>query len=211
MKTVVLNARVRTQRGTRACRKLRRSGEIPANLYGKGEAVSLAVNAYAMMKLIDENRSLLEVAFEGRKELVQVTEVQRDTFGDDVLHVDLHKIRADKPIHSEVGLVFKGDAKGVKMGGHLVAILKVLSLESLPHLMPREILVRVDDLDINDAIHIEDIQLPEGVTALGEARQLVVHVVPPVAETDEDEGGPPMEAGPSEPEVIGKGKQDDES
>lgn len=216
MKTKQLNARVRTERGTRACRRLRAAGEIPANLFvaKKGEQgttlenVALAISAYDMYQLIDQHASLLEVNFDGRKELVQVTEVQRDAFGDDVQHVDLHMIAADKPIHSEVEFVFKGDAKGVKAGGKLLREMKSIELEALPHLIPAEVMVRIDDLDINDSIHIEDLELPEGVTATGDARQLVVHVVP-AAEEAEEEALPGSEA-PSEPEVISKGKQDEE-
>ena len=208
MKADVLSARVRTETGSRACRKLRSQGWIPANLYGAKENVSLAVNAYEMVALINRHSSLLQVQFENRDELVQVVEVQRDTFGDDVLHVDLHMIDKDKKITGEVDFVFKGDAKGVKAGGSLMTRLKSLTVEALPANMPREILVRVDDLELNDGINIADLQLPEGVVAVGDPQQTVCLVVPPQEEVEEPEGL--IEPGATEPEVISKGKQEEE-
>lgn len=207
MKTEVLTARVRTETGSRACRKLRAHGEIPANLYGAKENVSLAVNAWKMNQLINAHASLLEIAWDGRKELVQVVEVQRNTFGDDVMHVDMHKIDVNKPITGEVDLVFKGEPKGVKAGGHMMRPFKSLEVEALPRNMPREIVIRVDDIGLNEGLHIEEIPLPEGVKALGDPRALVVTVIPHVEVVEEETLD---EAGAAEPEVIAKGKQDEE-
>jgi len=212
MKARPLNARLRTERGSRGCLKLRREGFIPANLYGsvttdgakKSHNVQLAVSAYELSQLIDQHAQLLEVSFDSRKELVQVVEVQRDTFGDDILHVDLHMIDMHHAITAEVELVFKGEAKGVKAGGHLEVELRSLEVEALPGDMPAEIVVRVDDLDLEQAIHVREIPTPGTWKITADPDLVVVQVVAPVSEEEAEA------AAPSEPELIRKEKTEEE-
>ncbi len=210
MKAFPISARKRTEKGTRACRKLRVSGEVPANLYGvTGETrinEMLAVSAYELTQAIDRLRTVLEVSFDGRKELVHLSEVQRDQFGDDIVHIDLHMIDPNKPMHAEVPLLFKGEAQGVREGGKLEVELHELEVEALPRRLPREIVVRVDELGLNQALHVSELPLPEGVKALGDATQVVVQVI----ETEEPAAGEAAEGAAVEPEVIAKGKKEEE-
>lgn len=218
MKTTQLNARSRTETGSRACRKLRAGGEIPASFYGattvdgktKNLTANLAVSAYDLQQVLDKHMTVLEVEFEGKQELVQLTEVQRDAFGDSVLHVDLRMIDANKLMTSNIGLVFKGEAKGTRAGGIVQVVMHALMIEALPRNTPLEIIVQIDDIDLNEALHLGELTLPEGVTAVGNASQVVVQVVPPAEEIEEEaeEGG----AAPgAEPEVISKGKQEEDA
>ncbi len=220
MKTMPLNARPRSQSGSRAVRKLRLAGEVPANLYGtilegsntKLVNQNLAVSAYEVQQLIDKHAQVLEVSYEDKKELVQLTEVQRDAFGDSILHVDLRIIDPNKPMKSTIGLIFKGEAAGTKTGGMLQTAVHTLDIVALPRDTPTEILVEVSALEIHDSIHVSDLTLPEGVTARTNAHQLIVQVVPPVAEEEEEPGDEAGDgaAASAEPEVISKGKKDEE-
>lgn len=218
MKRAPIAARRRSdnERGTRACRKLRQGGEVPANLYGaekqagqktKLTSTALAVSAYDLMQLIEHHHNVVEVQYDGNAELALIREVQRDVFGDDVLHVDMEMIDATQKIELSVELVFKGDAKGVKEGGRMQIDLHELEIEALPLAVPENIVVRVDDLEMDGMIHVKELQLPEGVTAVTPGDTSVVQVVPVEDTEGEDDGDAPTS---EEPEVISKGKADEE-
>lgn len=213
MKFYPINARTRTEVGTRACRKLRVQGEIPANIYGKTEGkqvnYAVAVPAYDAMQAIEKLATVMQITWDGGTELVQLVEVQRDVFGDDVVHMDLHVIDASKPLQGTVQVVLRGEAKGTREGGHLRFELHELEVLALPRNMPRELVVRVDDLGIGDALHVGELPLGEGVTPISPGELVVVQVVEPTAESEEDEEE--GEGTGAEPEVINKGKKEEEA
>ncbi|MCW8139114.1 MAG: 50S ribosomal protein L25 [Planctomycetota bacterium] len=214
MKTVPLKARRRSEKGTRACRRLRRAGEIPINLYGRhGEGehqnLELAASAYDVMQLLGKHASFLDVTFEGKTEMAVMREVQRDAFGDDVLHVDLVMIDPTKPVELAVDIVVRGEAKGQKSGGRLLVELRQLHASAIPSKMPTEIVAKVDDLDINGVLTVGQLELPEGVTVAEESDQIVVHVLPPLSEEELAAQSTAATAAAGEPEVIGK-KKDEE-
>ncbi len=220
MKTLPLKARRRTDKGTDACRRLRRAGEIPINLYGKiargGEAKSenldLAASAYDVMQLIAKHASILDVSFEGRKEMAVVREIQRDAFGDDVLHVDMVMIDPTKPVELAVDIVLKGEAKGAKGGGRLIVQLRQLMIKAVPAKIPSEIVAKVDDLDIDQTIMVKQLTLPEGVTTAVNPDQIIVACLPPMTE-EQLAAGTTAAASPAssaEPEIIGKKEKEGE-
>lgn len=215
MKTMPLKARLRTEKGSRACKKLRRTGELPANLYGPREqdgrtvidTWSLAVSAWDAVQLVEKRAWMVDVSFGKEHKLALVKQVQRDSFGDDLIHLDLAVIDPNKPVEVSVPLVFKGDAKGVKAGGgRLIAELRSLQVMALPKAIPEEIVVKVDHLEIDDAILVKDLTLPEGVTTELNPEQLVVQVLPPALLELE---AAPAAPGPAEPEVIGLKAKDE--
>lgn len=213
MKTMPLKARLRTEKGTRACRKLRRTGEIPANLYGPrqqdGKTVldtwNLAVSAWDALQLVEHRASIVEVRFENEVRLALVKHLQRDSMGDDMIHLDLAVIDANKPVEVNVPIVFKGDSKGKASGGRVLPELRSLRVMALPTAIPEEILVKIDDLGMDEAIHVKDLKLPEGVTTEEDGDHVVIQCLPPAAE----EAAAPGEGGPAEPEVIGRKKEEE--
>lgn len=219
MKSVALKARLRgeNEKGTRACRKLRGQGEIPANLFGAKKTdgktqlsnFDLAVSAYDVMQLIANHNNVVQVDMPGRRELALIKEVQRDVFGDDVLHVDMEMIDATETIQVTLELVFKGDAKGVKEGGRLQIDLHELEIEALPMAVPENVVVRIDDLAVGQMLHVSELVLPEGVKAVSPPEQSVVQVVAAAEEAEAEEEE--TEAGTAEPEVISKGKGEESS
>lgn len=218
MKTVPLKARRRTEKGTRACRRLRRAGEIPVNLYGLTtkdgarvhENIELAASAYDVMQLIGKHASFLDVSFDGRTEMAVLREVQRDAFGDDVLHIDLVKVDPNQPVELAVDVVVRGESKGQRSGGRLLLEARQIHVSALPANMPAEIEVKVDDLEIGQALTVGQLQLPEGVTAIDDPEKIVVHVLAPM--TEEELAAQATAATPAagEPEVIGKKKEEAE-
>ena len=170
-KQVKLKAEPRPSVGRSAVRKLRVRGLIPAVIYGgKDKPQPLQISARdinAMMSQASGENVLVELeiggAGESRTALVQ--EVQHSPVGGEIRHVDFHAISMDQMIQAEVPLEPVGTAVGVKtFGGLLEQSLRVLAIECLPGDLPDRITVDISHLNIGDAIHVRDIQLPQGVT-----------------------------------------------
>jgi large subunit ribosomal protein L25 len=177
MSTPTLKARARTEveTGTRACRKLRNQGEVPANLYSvvRGETTelknqNLAVQAYDLYKLIDRRADIIDLDLAGKIELVRVSEVQRDTFGDDVLHIDMRVLDPNTPIEVTINLVFSGKPQGISDMSLVSLKTRKLTIACKPREIPAEIPV-----DLGAAVAGEDfmsgkVSLPAGCTAVGD-------------------------------------------
>src|SRR5262249_50022189 len=138
----------------------------------------------------------------GEKTLALIQDVQHHPIRRDILHVDFHALRADEKMHTTVPVFCHGEASGVKnAGGVLEQLLRAIEVECLPKDLPESISVDVSKLEIGDAIHIKDIQLPAGVIARGAPETSIVHCAAPAVE---EVAAPAAVEGavPAEPEVI---------
>jgi large subunit ribosomal protein L25 len=208
---ITLDAKDRVSLGTANSRRLRRDGLIPAVLYGKKQSnVHLALDAEAFDMAVRHHSRILEVKLpDGKLEKAIIKELQYDTFGDHVLHVDLGRIALDDKIHIKVPLKFFGDAKGVAAGGHLEVQLHEATVECLAGKIPDDIRVDVSHMELDQIMRVKDMAaLPEGVKMLEGEEAVVCHVKPPHIEEEVAPVAP--EAGAAEPEVIAKGKKEEE-
>lgn len=208
---ITLEAKDRASLGTANSRRMRRDGLIPAVLYGKKQAnVHLALEASAFDTAVRHHSRILEVKLpDGKLEMAILKEVQWDTFGDHVLHVDLGRIALDDKIHIKVPLKYFGDAKGVAAGGHLEVQMHEATVECLAGKIPDEIRVDVAHLELDQIMRVKDMPaFPEGVKMLEHEEAVVCHVKPPHIEEVVAPVVP--EAGAAEPEVIAKGKKEEE-
>lgn len=208
---VKLAASHRSGTGRSAVRKLKATGAVPAVIYGaKAEPETLQVSKREINALLShaagENILVeLEIAGEATNRLAMVQEVQHAPVGGDVLHIDFHAVSMDELIEADVPLEPTGIANGVKnFGGLLEQSLRSLSIECLPRDLPDVISVDVSALNIGDAIHVRDIQLPSGVTAKNPAELTAFSVLEP---TVAEEATPAVET-PTAPEVITQKKED---
>ena len=129
----------------------------------------------------------LEIADGGQKSsrLALIQEVQHHPLKRNVLHVDFHAVRADEKLHAEIPVEPTGEADGVKnFGGILEINLHSVEVECLPKDLPEIIIIDVSRLGVGDAIHIKDLQLPEGVTVRGDGELTVVRVAAPTVEIE---------------------------
>ena len=204
MKAQPIEARPREETGTRACLKLRRTGWIPASLYGAVKSDggktelhnhNLKLWAHDIVAMIEAQHALLEVKQGGEDQLVLIKEVQWDALGDDVLHVDLERVDAGQPLEVEVPLEFVGDARGVKQGGILTVEARKLGVRCKPREIPDVVTIRIDDLKINQSIQIKDVTLPEGVESTGVPEDVVVTIVAPRGMAVEEEAPAEGEGG----------------
>jgi len=200
----------REERGTRACRRLRRRGLIPVVLYGRGDPnVLLTVKSTDLQHLLDEHNMILEVQWDGDATPAQLREVQRDPLGDEIAHADLGRISLTETVQVAVSVELHGEAPGVEEGGVLELVLHEVEVECLPSNIPENIRVEVGELNIGDDLRIGDLQFPEDVVPTENPDAVVVTCVPPMEMVEEAEEAVGEEL-MAEPEVIGKAAEEEE-
>ena len=183
-----LVAEKRTKTGTSECRRLRRNGIIPGNLYGHGQdPVMFSVSADVLNSLVQSGARILDLQLNGETEKTMFRELQWDTFGVTILHFDLLRIDAQERVTVEVSLDLKGVSPGVAAGGRLDHHTRFLSLECPAFQIPDSIQVRIGSLEIGDAIHVSDLDIPEGFEIHNPPESVVVQVLAPIEEEEEDE------------------------
>lgn len=199
-----LEVRTRAGEGSRAARRLRRSGRVPGVLYGGGgESVGFDVDARDLRLALARAGAVLDLSIDGDKATpVVLKEAQRDPVRGETVHIDLLRVRLDQAIHAVVPLELSGaeEAPGVKEGGVLEQIVRELNVEALPTAIPESISFAIGEMQIGDAIALEEIQMPEGVTLLDELEEAVVATLsPPRLQVEEED----VE---SETELVGEGE-----
>jgi large subunit ribosomal protein L25 len=212
MKEVTLKVKAREKRGKEHAKKLRRSGIIPAVVYGQQTAsLPLEVESKAFHALLRQGMGenvLVTLTTEdqkGKDRKVLIREVQRDPVEGDIVHIDFHEISLTNKLAIQVPIHLVGVPVGVTTGGILQHALRELEVECLPTAIPEKIDVDVTSLDIGDSIHVADLKL-EGIDVVSDPHSSIVSVVPPTV-FKEPEAAPVAEA---EPEVIGEKKEGEE-
>lgn len=210
--TITLEAKDRTALGTSNSRRMRRDGLIPAVLYGKKVAnVHIALDAAAVDSALRHHTRIVDVKLpNGATEKAIIKDVQWDTFGDEVLHLDLGRVSLDERIELKVALKFVGDPKGVAAGGHLEVVLHEALVECLALEIPEDIRVDVSHLELDQILRVKDMKVPAGVKMLEDQDAVVCHVKPPHIVPEAVPGAAPEAAAATEPEVISKGKKEEE-
>lgn len=189
-----LTAKKRNDQGSGASRRLRRAGRVPAIVYGgnaAAEAIDLDMNTI-LLNLRKEafHASVLTLDIEGKKEQVLLRDSQMHPYKAIVLHVDFQRVDANKKLHQKVPLHFVNAdvAPGVKLSGGLVShALNELDVSCLPADLPEFIEVDLKDLKVGQSIHVKELPLPKGVSAVlhGSDNPVVVSIVAKKGGSDE--------------------------
>lgn len=212
-----LNAQPRKAGGKNDARRVRKTGMVPAALYGAGkDPVAVAVDPKAVSKILRSesgHNTIFDLAVNGGAEKVMIVDWQYEPIKGKILHVDLKRIAMDKVLRVSVPVVLQGTAEGVKTeGGILEQLIREIEIECLPADIPKSITVDVSNLRHGDNIRVKDLAHGEKLKFLTDEDQMVAHVthvkeeVAPAADAVAAETG----AAPAEPEVIKKGKQETE-
>jgi large subunit ribosomal protein L25 len=195
----------REARGSRASRRLRRQGLIPGVLYGRGEPKAFAVAERELRSALTGEgglHAILDVTIEGTSasHASVVKDYQQDIIRGGITHIDLHEVRLDQPIQTQVALQLVGEAAGSKEGGVLSQSLNELNIEALPLEIPPAIEIDVSGLHVGDNLRVSDITVPEGVTLLDDPETTVASVTLPtrVEEPEAAEGEEGAEAAEAE-------------
>lgn len=185
-----LNVKTRTRAGRRPLARLRQTGQLPAVLYGHGVASrSLAATAQEFLKVYRQagESTLVDlVVDDGSPIKALIQEVQTDPITRQVVHVDFRQVNLREKITARIKLRFTGVASAVKEhGGVLMTNLSEVEVTCLPQDLVPEITVDLTPLKtFADYVHLRDLALPKGVTALGKPDDVVVHVIPPRTEEE---------------------------
>jgi large subunit ribosomal protein L25 len=200
-----LEVRSRDAEGSRAARRLRRTGRVPGVLYGGGgDSLGFDVDARELRLALARSGAVLDLSIDGAKATpVVLKEAQRDPVRGETVHVDLLRVRLDQAIHAVVPLELTGidESPGVKEGGILEQIIRELNVEALPTAIPEAIVHEVGEMQIGDTIGLDAIAMPDGVTLLDEVEEATVATLsPPKLQAEAEE----LEA---ETELIGEGEE----
>ena len=223
-KDITVAAVVRSSRGKNEARRTRRAGQIPAVVYGAyQEPVSVAVNPRDIVKIVHSNtgyNTIFNLAIDGGESTpVMIVDQQADPVRGNLLHADFKRVDLSKKLRVAVPVHAEGEAKGIKLqGGLLELVIRSVDIECLPDDIPERFSVDVTELMIGQAKRAGDIVLTGSMKLLSPADAVVAHVValrveaePAAAETaavaTPEAGATPA----AEPEVIKKGKKDEEA
>ena len=215
MKEVVVDVTRREAIGKNVSRRLRRSGSIPAVLYGGGkEPVLLQVDPGRIEQILRSESGVntifqLNLAGTDQRRHVMIREYQVDPLEGELLHADFLRIAMDTVIEVEVPIRLQGEAAGVKLdGGIMEPVTRTVRVSCLPGNIPENLVLDVSAMKINDHLSVADLAKSDKFQILSDPGLIVVVVAPPakeeVAATPGAEAAAPA---PIEPEVIKKGKQ----
>ena len=203
-----IKATTRKETGSRQVKKLRAKGLTPAIIYGRGEQpAQVTISERDLELALHHGERLLEVDIDGVIQNALVKDVQYDTFGHFVQHVDLLRVSLTDRVEVEVRVVLRGTPKGLALGGVLNQITGDVKIECPVAAIPDEIRVMVTDLGLDESLHLRDIQLPDGVVLLGDPDAVLCQCT----EVAEEVVAPVEGEEVPEPEVIGAKEEEEEA
>jgi large subunit ribosomal protein L25 len=209
-KDITIAAEPRETRGKNEARRLRVKGFSPAVVYGAGgDPVAIAVNpkeVNSILRSASGHNTIFNIDIQGAVAPVMVVDWQHDPIKGRLLHVDLKRIDLTKRISVKIPVHTQGDPKGVKLQGGLHEVVtREVEIECLPDDIPEGFTVDVSDLSIGQSIRASDLPLTGSMKLLSPPDAVISHVVSLKAEAATEEV-----AAVAEPEVVKKGKKDEE-
>jgi large subunit ribosomal protein L25 len=199
----------RDTQGKRRNRRLRRCGKVPAILYGHGlENVPLSVDAEAITAAIRHGSRLVSLTG-AVSESAFIRELQWDTYGTHIVHVDFTRISEHEIVEVRVPVELRGEAPGVREGGVVLQLIHEVQIACPASVIPERLAVNVNHLKLGESIALGSLELPQGAKILAADMEAVVVQCNVPVELPEEAAA---EAAAGEPEVIGaKEKEGEES
>ncbi len=218
MSEITIEVQTREGLGKNANRRTRGAGGVPGVLYGGGkDTVPIQVNRKSLVESIKQGGGgntifLLKLAGTAQSRHAMIRDLQVDPISRHVMHVDFQRILMTEKIRIKVEVHPKGLAYGVKNDGAILDFpTREVEVECLPSDIPQTLELDVTDLRVNHHLEAKDLTMPSGVTLITEADKVLVSCVYSKAEQSAEAGTETLlEASKAEPEVIKKGKPEDE-
>lgn len=191
LEKIDLQATVRKSVGNGPARVLRRSGQIPAILYGRGtEPVLLSVNTKDLEKILKKGnfgQFILNLVIQNGKKVTKpamIKELQAHPLSGNLIHIDFYEIDMNRQIRVMVPVVIKGHSVGVEEGGMLNIVRRELEVFCLPGDIPESFEIDITGLAIGDSIHLADVPMGENVEVDTDVNYTVVTVLSPKVEEE---------------------------
>jgi large subunit ribosomal protein L25 len=215
MENSILEAQPRAVGSKNDARRVRRSGKVPAVVYGAGkESQPVSVDPRQVSRILRSqsgHNTIFDLTLDGERTKAMIVDWQYEPIKGALLHIDLKRIAMNQKLHVKVPIMLKGEAAGVKQqGGILEQIWREVEVECLPDDIPASIEADVSDLVFGKVMRVADLKRSDKIKFLTDPNQPVAHIisvkeeVAPTPETVAAEAA----AAPAEPEVIKKGKQE---
>jgi large subunit ribosomal protein L25 len=210
----LVEAQPRTERGKNQARRVRRSGRIPAVLYGASKQTrAISVDPKQIARILTSesgHNSIFDLQVGDERTKVMIVDWQYEPIKGALLHIDLKRIAMDERLKVSVPVMLKGEPAGVKQqGGILEQVLREVEIECLPGDIPSHIDLDVSHLVFGRLMRVADLPHSGKAKILTDANQTVAHII---AVKEEVAPAPEVVAeaatAPAEPEVIKKGKQE---
>lgn len=209
---LTLAAQVRQETGTKDARRIRQAGRVPCIVYGhKQDPAPVTVDRRELDTTVRHHTRMIDLEVGGAKERVLISEVQYDTFGTAIIHLDFLRVAMDEVIRVSVPIELRGHAKGEQYGGVTEQLLTEVEIECLPGDLPESIPLVVTDLEVGNSIQVGDLEPPAGVKITSNETLLVVTIaVARAAVAAGDEAPGEAAEAEEEPEVIARGKGEED-
>ena len=218
MAEVTLEVVRRERSGKEIAKKLRAGGKVPAVVYGgHRESVAIEVDRKSVSELIQKSEHgvrsifLLKMSGTDQQRHAMIKDIQIDPISRKMTHIDFVRVAMDEKVRVTIPVHLQGTAIGVKEGGLLDWQIRELHVECLPNAIPDSIEVDISPLAHHQYHRISDLNLPEGVKVLDDPDRVVVGVTHARAEVAEVAAAAEAGVVPAEPEVIKKGKVEEEA
>jgi len=206
--TETLHGKKRTASGTRACRRLRAEGQVPAIVYGRQEApVAIQVSHEELDDAIRRRARMFELHVGTQKDHVLLREVQYDAFGSEIFHADFIRVAMDEAVTLTVPIQLKGAPKVEH--AVLQQPLGQVEIECLPKDIPDAIIAMAADMQLGDTLKVRQLVPVPGVKILTDP-EVIVAALTSIEEEVAAPAAAPVEAAAAEPEVIGRKAEPEE-
>lgn len=220
MINVTLSAQLRTGSGKGAARAMRRAGFVPGIIYGHGEETrACKVDAKELERLVTSvafESTIIDLKLDdGDIPQVLIREIQIHPYRSELLHVDFLTIRKGEKVKLSVPVQITGVAPGVKEGGIMEHLRHEVEIRTIPSKIPDLLELDSSEMGIGDQLTVADIVVSDDVEILTDLSAAIAQVVPPtvhkVEEEEVEEVEGEVEEGAEEPELVGRGKAEEET
>lgn len=186
---LLIQAEARHEVSKKLNKALRSSKKIPAIIYGgREDALPIAISQEDMKRIFKSEKkenTLLSIQREGHSVDAMLKDIQHDPLTDRIVHVDFLRVDTNQPVTVNVPIHVTGEAYGVKNeDGFFEFVNREIRIQCLPAAIPKEIVVDISDLHVNQSVKYSDLKLAEGIRCISEAHQVVCMVVGKAAEDE---------------------------
>lgn len=210
MADTALKIEKRETSGKADARRLRRTGNIPAVIYGEDqETTSLLIDAHSFELMLKRHHTLVDLDLDGKTIQTIVRDIQRHPVTGNVMHVDFFTVKKGHKLTLSITIKYIGTAEGTKTGGIFQSVKNDVNISVLPKDIPDYVEVDISNLEVGDNIRIKDIKA-KNFEFLDDAEDVLCSVVAPKAIEEEEVEEELEEEEAAEPEVITAREKDEE-
>ena len=175
--------------GSKEAKKQRKQGLVPGVLYYSGEdAENISVDKSILLRAMNSGQRIFEILQKGEKQYTMLKQVQYHPVTDEVIHVDLMRVRRSEKMTISVPILLVGDSVGVKEGGILSQSLTQVEISCYPTDVPDQIELNIEGLELNSGLNVGDLDTgSEEVEVISDVNLNIVSISSPTSDDKEDE------------------------